>query len=256
MSCTNFLLTRTVWALLRHTFPPTFQSGNIIIMATGNKPACLIVVSAHHKGVSLQSFVNAYTVAMTPFNVFLASPEGGHPVYIGGDENSQRWIKDFKQQLVAVPEKLENIDATQYSALMIPNCPGAVFDLWQSDSMSRLLDHFMAEKKSICAVGYGVCALFSAMNGSDWCFKNYCLTSPSLAEAVLREDFSLLPVIPADFIREHHGIYSGCQDNTVHIVIHDNLITGQNDESNLTAIQNLVLLCSQRQNKLTSKPTR
>lgn len=31
-------------------------------------------------------------------------------MYIGGDENSQRWIKDFKQQLVAVPEKLENID--------------------------------------------------------------------------------------------------------------------------------------------------
>ena len=80
-------------------------------------------------GVSLQSFVGAYTVAMSPFNVFLASPEvitfqvlhadklcgflvlqGGHPVYIGGDESSQRWIKDFKQQLVAVPEKLENID--------------------------------------------------------------------------------------------------------------------------------------------------
>lgn len=39
---------------------------------------------------------------------------------------------------------------------------------------------------------------------------------------------------------------TGCQDNTVHIVIHDNLITGQNDESNLTAIQNLVLLYSQR----------
>ena len=31
-------------------------------------------------------------------------------MYIGGDENSQRWIKDFKQQLVAVPEKLESID--------------------------------------------------------------------------------------------------------------------------------------------------
>lgn len=31
-------------------------------------------------------------------------------MYIGGDENSQRWIRDFKQQLIAVPEKLENID--------------------------------------------------------------------------------------------------------------------------------------------------
>ena len=91
------------------------------------------------------------------------------------------------------------------------------------------------------------------------------LSQPSLAEVVVREDFSLLPVVPADFIREHHGVYSGemittmiviirshdpwgtgCQDNTVHIVIHDNLITGQNDESNLTAIQNLVLLYSQR----------
>ena len=31
-------------------------------------------------------------------------------MYVGGDESSQRWIKEFKQQLVAVPEKLENID--------------------------------------------------------------------------------------------------------------------------------------------------
>ena len=79
---------------------------------------------------------------------------------------------------------------------MIPNCPGAVFDLWQNDSMSKILDHFMAENsmlqshtyythvhaiivESICAVGYGVCALFSAMHGSEWCFKNYCLTSVS-----------------------------------------------------------------------------
>jgi len=36
--------------------------------------------------------------------------KGGHPIYVGGDENSQRWIKDFKQQMVAVPEKLENVD--------------------------------------------------------------------------------------------------------------------------------------------------
>ena len=37
-----------------------------------------VYYSCHHHyvvGVSLQSFVNAYTVAMTPFNVFLASPE-------------------------------------------------------------------------------------------------------------------------------------------------------------------------------------
>lgn len=36
--------------------------------------------------------------------------------------------------------------ATKYSALMIPNCPGAVFDLWQNDNMAGILDHFMAEK--------------------------------------------------------------------------------------------------------------
>ncbi|XP_065912568.1 glutamine amidotransferase-like class 1 domain-containing protein 1 [Dysidea avara] len=223
-------------------------------MATSNKPTCLIVLSAHHKGVSLQSFVHAYTVAMTPFNVFLATPQGGHPIYVGGDENSQRWIKDFKQQMVAVPEKLENVDATQFVALMIPNCPGAVFDLWNNDSMTNILEHFVSEKKSICAVGYGVCALFSGLAGNQkktWCFKNYSMTAPSVVEAVQRDDFPVLPVVPADYIRENHGVYSASQDDKVHVVIHDNLITGQNDQSNLTAIQNLVLLCSQRQNKPT-----
>jgi len=28
-------------------------------------------------------------------------------------------------------------------------------------------------------------------------------------EAAQRDDFPLLPIVPADFIREHHGVYSG-----------------------------------------------
>ena len=38
---------------------------------------------------------------------------------------------------------------------------------------------------------------------------NVLCLQPSLAEVVHREDFSLLPVMPSDFIREYHGVYSG-----------------------------------------------
>lgn len=32
---------------------------------------------------------------------------------------------------------------------MIPNCPGAVFDLWNNDNMTRILDHFVSEKSKL-----------------------------------------------------------------------------------------------------------
>ena len=45
-------------------------------------------------------------------------------------------------------------------------------------------------------------------------------------EAVQRDDFHQLPVVPADFIREHHGVYSGgsvCKVDVWHCVsIHIN----------------------------------
>jgi len=39
--------------------------------------------------------------------------------------------------------------ATQFVALMIPNSPGAVFDLWKNDSMTSILEHFVSEKSRL-----------------------------------------------------------------------------------------------------------
>ena len=57
---------------------------------------------------------------------------------------------------------------------------------------------------------------------------------------------SIVVCLPCLLLCITRAVCLGCQGNTVHIVIYDNLITAQNDESNLTAIQNLVLLFSQR----------
>lgn len=49
--------------------------------------------------------------------------------------------------------------------------------------------------------------------------------------------------------RLFHGslfLFTGSLPDALHVVIDRNLITGQNDESVVTAVQNLILFCSQR----------
>jgi hypothetical protein len=106
----------------------------------------------------------------------------------------------------------------------------------------------------ICAVGSGVAGLCSSLSkgesGNSWCFKNICLTGPSINEVVRQPDFAELPIVIEDFLKDHEAVYSASQPDCVHVVIDRNVITGQNDQSTLSAVQNLILLSnSSRQSK-------
>ena len=50
-------------------------------------------------------------------------------------------------------------------ALMIPNCPGAVFDLWNNDSMTNILEHFVSEKSKLTFICVSV-LLYKYVNSS------------------------------------------------------------------------------------------
>ncbi|XP_043915651.1 glutamine amidotransferase-like class 1 domain-containing protein 1 isoform X2 [Protopterus annectens] len=211
------------------------------------KPTCLIVASAASEGVSAQSFMHAFTLCSTAFNLQIATP-GGKPIdFVGLDENNMRWIQDFRMKSYANPAKLESIDGARYHAVLIPNCPGAMEDLHVSGYLAKILQHFITEKKPICAVGYGVTALCCANNpDKSWTFATYSLTGPSVFELVRRRDFANLPIVMEEFARESGATFSSSKEDEVHIVLDRHLITGQNEQSTVLAIQNLILLCSAR----------
>ncbi|XP_076328713.1 glutamine amidotransferase-like class 1 domain-containing protein 1 isoform X2 [Tachypleus tridentatus] len=138
----------------------------------------------------------------------------------------------------------------RYMCLILPHSPGAATDLVHDKDLALILKHFVKEKKPICAIAMGVVGLFPAMeDSSSWSFRRYTLTSVSVFELARDPDFASLPVIPEDIIKDRGALYSSSEPDEVHVVVDRHLITGQNEQSTLTAVQNLILLCNQKQGR-------
>lgn len=212
-----------------------------------------MILSSSSEGVSTPSFMQAFSLAQTAFNVQLASPKGSVVEFVNQDEQSRKWLNEFRAKSYAKPISFEQVEASHYAALFIANSIGAIRDLARNAELEKIIDNFMTEKKPICALGLGVTGLFSTTNKDNmWKFKGFSMTATSVFELVRTPYFSALPVIPEDYIREHGAQYSCSLPDALHVVIDRNLITGQNDESVVTAVQNLILFCSQRSVKLST----
>lgn len=66
-------------------------------------------------------------------------------------------------------------------------------------------------------------------------------------ELVGLQNFPSMKIIPEDVARDLGGHFSASgEPEAVHVCVDRNLVTGQNEASTLTAVQNLVLLANQR----------
>ncbi|XP_053133757.1 glutamine amidotransferase-like class 1 domain-containing protein 1 isoform X2 [Hemicordylus capensis] len=212
-----------------------------------SKPTCLIVASAAAAGVSADSFLHSFTLASAAFNLQVATPGGKSIDFVGVNETNMRWIQDFRMKSYANPAKLESTDGARYHALLIPDCPGAMTDLANSGYLARILQHFSSENKPICAVGHGVAALCCATNeDKSWVFQGYSLTGPSVYELIRLPNFASLPIIVEDFAKDSGASFTASKADAVHVVLDRHLVTGQNDNSTVAAVQNLVILCNGR----------
>ncbi|GBL92086.1 Glutamine amidotransferase-like class 1 domain-containing protein 1 [Araneus ventricosus] len=215
---------------------------------------CLIVLSQNKDGNSAQSFIQSFTLLHTNFTVQISTP-GGKPLeFIKQDDQSRRWLNEFRMKSLAIPISLQTIDPHRYSCLLIPHSPGAAFDLCGHKDLGQILKNFIQEKKPICAIGMGVAALFSADEEDKWSFSKYSLTAPSIFEMARSPDFETIPVIPEDLIKEKLATYSCSEPDEVHVVIDRHLVTGQNEQSTITAVQNLILLHNQKYTRKEKSP--
>ncbi|XP_054714587.1 glutamine amidotransferase-like class 1 domain-containing protein 1 [Uloborus diversus] len=213
---------------------------------TSAKHNCLIVLSGSKEGTSAQSFIQSFTVLHTNFTVQIATP-GGKPLeFIKEDDQSRRWLNEFRMKSIAIPLSLQTIDPHRYSCLLIPHAPGAAHDLCDDKDLAQILKNFIQEKKPVCAIGMGVAALFSANEDDTWCFSKYSLTATSIFELARNPHFENIPVIPEEVIRNKLATYSCSDPDEIHVVIDRHVITGQNEQSTITAVQNLILMHNQK----------
>ncbi|KAJ8024214.1 Glutamine amidotransferase-like class 1 domain-containing protein 1 [Holothuria leucospilota] len=218
------------------------------------KSHCLIVLSAASQGVDAFSFIQSFKVLHPVFNIQLTSPNGKAPEFISSDETSQRWLNEFRGRPYSSPVRIDSVDASRYSALLIPDGRGALYDLVHNTHLQSIVNHFIKTNKSICAIGSGVAALCSAplTKSIPWNFEGFSITATPIVELAKKPGYGSLPIIIEDFVKQNGGVYSASEPHAVHVIIDRFLITGQNEASTVTAVQNLILLCNLRQSRSSS----
>lgn len=188
-------------------------------------------------------------------NVALASPAGGQPPVDPSSEQADSQTEATKRfradpaamQLLARTHKLAEIDREAYDAVFYPGGHGPLWDLADDEDSRLLIDATYAAGKPVAAVCHGVAALRNALGPFGIAlvrgkpvtgFSNSEETAAGLTDAV--------PFLVEDMLKEAGGEYSKADDWQAHVVVAENLITGQNPASSAGAAQAVLQQLRQR----------
>ncbi|KAH9246105.1 hypothetical protein BASA81_016382 [Batrachochytrium salamandrivorans] len=161
------------------------------------------------------------------------------------DSATAKWLAD-KHNLLKHPLALDTLDPllANYSGFVVPDADGFYFEP-QSPAIHSFLEYFLKFRKPICLIGSGTAVLFSTEpnTGDMWMFRRHALTAPSNLSLVKANTYTTCRSVE-DFIGDLYGRYSTSKNESLHIVIDDNIVTAQTKNSTLIAIQAFTLLCN------------
>lgn len=183
--------------------------------------------------------------------VILCSPRGGLPPVDPISQltahitlSTRRFIADEKAQKYfhnTLP--LENVKASAFDAVFIVGGHGALWDLARHPQMGRLLCEFVDEQKPIAAVCHGAAALFTLEDCRPGFLNGRELTSFTDAEEGLIMRKNYLPYSMETKLKESAVLFSKATVPFMeHVVLDENLITGQNPLSASLVAKTLIEL--------------
>jgi putative intracellular protease/amidase len=176
--------------------------------------------------------------------VDFASPAGGKVVYDpysdpyfantteGEDLVSKGFLSD--KQLVAKLDttmKLKNVDLDKYDAVHVAGGRGATFDLYPSEDVGKVLEHFWAKDKVVGAICHGAIALGNIperVRGRRT--TGYTLEGDKELERMFGSSF-LIPHYPQTVLEEVGSKYARVGANDPYVIRDGKLVTGQNQQS-------------------------
>lgn len=185
--------------------------------------------------------------------VDFASPAGGKVVYDpysdpyfantteGEDLVSKGFLSD--KQLVAklnTTMKLKDVDPDKYDAVHVAGGRGATFDLYPSNDVGKVLEHFWAKDKVVGAICHGAIALGNIperVRGRRT--TGYTLEGDKELERMFGSSF-LIPHYPQTVLEEVGSKYARVGANDPYVIRDGKLVTGQNQQS--ASVYALVLL--------------
>lgn len=178
--------------------------------------------------------------------ITLTSPMGGKPPIDPASETAERatdatrrFLADADaQHALAHTHKLADIDADICDAVFFPGGHGPLWDLANSEATRLLIDRIYMAGKPVAAVCHGVAALQNALGPFGLpLVRGKPVTGFSNSEERAAGLVNDVPFLIEDMLRENGGEYSKAADWQPHVVVSENLITGQNPASSAGAAQ-------------------
>jgi putative intracellular protease/amidase len=225
---------------IKFTSPKTHQlkSLQVLIITSSHKS---LNSGSSETGICLQELADPYYVFKDSGEcITISSPGGGKvPIDLNNDtidiitESSIRFAKDDAALYhISHTLPINEIDADNFDIVFITGGYGGMPDLLNNAFLNSLLQKFIEENKPIGAAGSAVAALLSVKNedGSDY-IKGKKLTAYSNDEVAIKGVAGETPFMLESQLLSQGAFYSRSKNRESHVIIDDNLITGQNPAS-------------------------
>jgi putative intracellular protease/amidase len=205
----------------------------------------LFVITGHETGAWLSEITHPYwALAERGIEVDFASPQGGKIVWTplsdpfaeGSQEPDDLVSKGFLSD-AELAQKLQStlvlseVDLDQYDAVHVAGGQGATYDLYPSDEVARVLEHFWERDKVVGAICHGAIALGNVpgrLRGRR--VTGYSLEGDRALEGFFGPGF-LIPNYPQRVLEEVGAEYSATEYTQPRVVTDGRLVTGQNQQS-------------------------
>ncbi len=157
-------------------------------------------------------------------------------------DDTRRFLADaVAQKALANTVTLASVDPDDYDAVFYSGGLGPVFDLTDNQKSISIIEAMERAKKPIAAVCHGVAALRRARKPSGApLIEGRAVSGFSNSEELVANGTGLVPWFIEDEMRRLGGQYSCAADWSPHVVVDDNLITGQNPASSVGAAQKVL----------------
>ena len=203
-------------------------------------------------GFWLEEFAAPYYVFVDAgAQVVLASPKGGQPPLDpksdqpdAQTEATARFRKDpAAQAQLAATRVLSEVVGEDFDAVFYPGGHGPLWDLARDLDSLRLIERMYMAGKPVAAVCHGPAALCDARGPFGLpLVRGKAVTGFSDSEEAAAGLTDVVPFLVEDVLKQRGGLYSKKPDWQPHVVIAENLVTGQNPASSVEAAKAVLAL--------------
>jgi putative intracellular protease/amidase len=205
--------------------------------------------SDHPTGLWFEEFSVPYALFREQgYQLTVASPLGGEtPIDPRSLENYQNTPENqaAKTALLNTLRLDSSVSSDDYSAIFFPGGHGTMFDLPENPAVQRLVSDFLQTGKVVAAVCHGPACLVGARlaNGAPL-VEGRKLTSFTDAEERAVELDQLMPFLLQSRLTELGAEFQAAENWQDHVVVDNNLVTGQNPQSSASCAKAVTALLS------------